>query len=338
MNWAVETFDLCRTFKIKKKKKENGNKQSALIALENAQIKIHQGELFGLLGPNGAGKTTLIKILSTLLLPTSGTALVDGIDVVKHPEKVRKKINMVSGGEHCGYGILNVRETLWMFSQFYGIPTKVVQPRIDQLLKILKMEEFAKTRIGKLSTGLRQKLNFMRGFVCDPKIMFLDEPTLGLDVQIARDVRNYIRTWMKENLERTVLLTTHYMAEADELCDRVAIIDKGKVLVCDTPQNLKKSLAGEAVFRIEIPLCMNGMERFAQVPGVKQFAYEHKSHLGRTELKFILEEESAISNLAESLNDNGSRIITLSKMEPGLEDVFVALVGRGLKDENGSKD
>ena len=336
MNFAVETFDLNRTFKLKKvkNKKADGNNNGKLIALENANIKIHQGELFGLLGPNGAGKTTLIKILSTLLLPTSGTALVDGVDVVKHPEKVRRQINMVCGGEQCGYGILTVRETLWMFSQFYGISNKVVQGRIDELLKILKMEEFARTKIGKLSTGLRQKLNFMRGFVCDPKIMFLDEPTLGLDVQIARDVRAYIRTWMKENLERTVLLTTHYMAEADELCDRVAIIDKGKVLVCDTPQNLKKSLAGETVFRIEIPLSANGMEKFGQIPGVKQFAYEHKSHLGRTELKFILEEESAISNVTEFLSHNGSKIISLSKMEPSLEDVFVGLVGRGLKNED----
>jgi ABC-2 type transport system ATP-binding protein len=340
MNYAVETFDLNRIFKLKKakNKKENNNTPGKLIALDNASIKIHQGELFGLLGPNGAGKTTLIKILSTLLLPTSGTAMVDEIDVVKYPEKVRRKINMVSGGEQCGYGILNVRETLWMFSQFYGIPTKVVQLRIDELLKILKMEEFAKTKIGKLSTGLRQKLNFMRGFVCDPKIMFLDEPTLGLDVQIARDVRAYIRTWMKRNPERTVLLTTHYMAEADELCDRVAIIDKGKVLVCDSPQNLKKSLAGEAVFRIEVPLSSNGMEKFGQIAGVKQFAYEHKSHLGRTELKFILHEESAISNITEFLSDNGSKIISLSKMEPSLEDVFVALVGRGLKDENGPEN
>jgi ABC-2 type transport system ATP-binding protein len=340
MNPAVETFDLNRTFKIKKvkNKKNNGNNNGKLIALEDANIKIHQGELFGLLGPNGAGKTTLIKILATLLLPSSGTAQVDGLDVVKYPEKVRRKINMVSGGEHCGYGILTVRETLWMFSQFYGIANKVSLARIDELLSILKMEEFAKTKIGKLSTGLRQKLNFMRGFVCDPKIMFLDEPTLGLDVQIARDVRAYIRKWMKEDLERTVLLTTHYMAEADELCDRVAIIDKGKVLVCDTPQNMKKSLAGEAVFRIEVPLDVNDTERFGRIPGVKQFAYEHKSHLGRTELKFILEEESAISNVTESLSGNGSKIISLSKMEPSLEDVFVALVGRGLKDEDRSED
>ena len=163
MNHAVETFDLNRTFKLKKEKKEKDkNENSKVIALENMNLTIHQGELFGLLGPNGAGKTTLIKILSTLLLPTSGTALVDGIDVVKNPEEVRKRINMVTGGEHCGYGILNVRETLWMFSQLYGIPNKKAKQRIDELLKILDMEKFAKTKIGKLSTGMRQKLNVMR--------------------------------------------------------------------------------------------------------------------------------------------------------------------------------
>jgi ABC-2 type transport system ATP-binding protein len=337
MNYAVETFDLNRTFKLKKekRKKENDNRNdSKVIALENVNLKIHQGELFGILGPNGAGKTTLIKILSTLLLPSSGTALVDGIDVVKNPEEVRKRINMVTGGEQCGYGILNVTETLWMFSQFYGIPNDQAKARIKELLKILDMERFAKTKIGKLSTGMKQKLNVMRGFVCDPKIMFLDEPTVGLDVQIARDVRKYVKTWLKENLERTVLLTTHYMAEADELCDRLAIIDKGRVLVCDSPQNLKRSLTRDAVFHIEVNLTLNGIEKFNSVPGVKKFAYEHKSHIGRTLLKFILEDESAISNVTESISGNGSKIVSLSKAEPSLEDVFVALVGRGLRDEN----
>ncbi len=335
MNYAVETFDLNRFFKLKKeKRKKNKNNNGRVIALEDVNLKIHQGELFGILGPNGAGKTTLIKILSTLLLPTSGTALVDGIDVVKYPEEVRKKINMVTGGEQCGYGILNVTETLWMFSQFYGISTKKAKTRIKELLRILDMEEFAKTKIGKLSTGMKQKLNVMRGFVCDPKIMFLDEPTVGLDVQISRDVRTYVKTWLKEDTQRTVLLTTHYMAEVDELCDRLAIIDKGKVLVCDSPQNLKKSLTRDAVFHIEINLTLNGMEKFDHIPGVKKFAYEHKSHMGRTLLKFILEDESAISNVTESISGNGSKIVSLSKVEPSLEDVFVALVGRGLRDEN----
>src|SRR4030065_1588140 len=179
MNYAIETKDLTRTFKAKKAKKET---PPVIPPLDLVDITVKSGELFGLLGPNGAGKTTLIKILSTLLSPTSGTALVDGIDVSHQAHEVRKRINMVSGGEHSGYGILNVQENLWMFSQFYGVPKKIAYERIDTLLKLFGLDEFAKTRIGKLSTGMRQKMNVIRGFVSDPEILFFDEPTLGLDV------------------------------------------------------------------------------------------------------------------------------------------------------------
>jgi ABC-2 type transport system ATP-binding protein len=305
-----------------------------VTALKDVNIKINQGELFGVLGPNGAGKTTLIKILSTLLSPTSGKALVDGVDVMKHPEEVRKRINMVTGGEHSGYGILTVTETLWLFSQLYGIPKKVVLKRINEMLELMDMEKYAKTKINKLSSGMRQKMNIIRGFVCDPKILFLDEPTLGLDVQISRDVRKYIKSWVKENPEKTILLTTHYMAEADELCDRLAIIDQGLVLACDSPTNLKKSLKKEALFHIETNLMLNDLDKFNQIPGVKSFAYEHKSHLGRTLLKFILDDDSVISDVSQALSQNGSKIISLSKMEPTLEDVFISLVGKGLENEN----
>ncbi|MGB2698697.1 MAG: ATP-binding cassette domain-containing protein [Candidatus Zixiibacteriota bacterium] len=332
MNYAVETFDLNRSFKVRKNKKNEEN--NLVIALKDVNTKINQGELFGVLGPNGAGKTTLIKILATLLSPTSGKALVDGIDVIKHPEEVRKRINMVTGGEHSGYGILTVTETLWLFSQLYGIPKKVTLKRINEMLELMDMEKFAKTKINKLSSGMRQKMNIIRGFICDPKILFLDEPTLGLDVQISRDVRKYIKSWVKENSEKTILLTTHYMAEADELCDRLAIIDQGQVLACDSPTNLKKSLQKETLFHIEVNLMLNNLDKFNQIPGVKSFAYEHKSHLGRTLLKFILDDDSVISDISQALSQNGSKIISLSKMEPTLEDVFISLVGKGLENEN----
>jgi len=335
MSYSVETKDLTRTFKKGKKKNNSDSRMPNLImALDNVNVAINPGELFGVLGPNGAGKTTLIKILATLLLPTSGIALVDEIDVVKYPEKVRKKINMVSGGENCGYGILNVKENLWMFSQLYGIPNKIAKRRIEELLKLLGMAEYAKLKISKLSTGMRQKMNIIRGFVCDPQILFLDEPTLGLDVQISREVRKLIKTWVKENKEKAILLTTHYMAEADELCDRVAIIDNGKVLACDSPLNLKKSLKQDAVFHIEVNLMLNDLEKFNTIPGVKNFAYEHRTHTGRTELRFILENDSYISEVTETINHNGPQILRLSKAEPSLEDVFVSLCGRGLEDEN----
>jgi len=331
MSYAVQTKELTRTFKVKKTKKEGA---SEVVALKGVNITVETGELFGLLGPNGAGKTTLIKILSTLLLPTSGLALVDGLDVARLAPEVRKRINMVSGGEHSGYGILSVRENLWMFSQFYGVDNDIAYQRIDRMIEVLGLSEFKKTKIGKLSSGMRQKMNLIRGFVTDPKILFLDEPTLGLDVQISRDVRKYIKSWVKNNPEKTILLTTHYMAEADELCDRVAIIDQGKVIACDTPSNLKRLLRQEAVFHIEVNLSMENLDRFSRIKGVKNFAYEHKHHVGKTELKFILESDAAISQVTDVLRQDGTRIISLSKTEPSLEDVFVALVGKGLENES----
>ncbi|MCX7840018.1 MAG: ABC transporter ATP-binding protein [Anaerolineae bacterium] len=233
MTFAIETHNLGRVYKIRDTKKKE---HKELIALREVNLQIEQGELFGLLGPNGAGKTTLIKILTTLLAPTSGWARVAGFDVMQQQAQVRPLINMVSGGESSGYGLLTVRENLWMFAQFYGIPSAQANRRIKELLDIVKMSDRLNTKSSDLSTGLRQKMNIVRGFMTDPKVIFLDEPTLGLDVGAARDVRAFIRQWITEHRERTVLLTTHYMVEADELCDRVAIINQGRVLACDTPR------------------------------------------------------------------------------------------------------
>lgn len=338
MPLAVETIQLRRLFKTKKKEREKNNNLDSLPgtgnsveALAGVDIQIEQGKLFGLLGPNGAGKTTLIKILSTLLSPTSGKAFVGGLDVCKQPEAVRKKINMVSGGEHSGYGILNVRENLWMFSQFYGVPTRIAHERIDKMIDWLGLKEFARTKVAKLSTGMRQKMNVIRGFVSDPEILFLDEPTLGLDVQISREVRKFVREWVSKGKQKTVLLTTHYMAEADEMCDRVAIIDHGKVLACDTPANLKKSLQQDVVFKLEVTLLTDHLEKLGTLEPVKNYAFEHKPDQSKTILKLILRHDAGLPAVTNFVTDQGSKILSISKTEPTLEDVFVSMVGRGLE-------
>jgi len=328
---SVVTEDLSRVFKKRKFRKDMENE---VVALTGVNLKIREGELFGLLGPNGAGKTTLLKILCTLLLPSSGRAYVDGIEVTEKPEEVRRRINMVSGGEHSGYGILNVTETLWLFSQFYGIPPKIARRRIQEMLEVFEMTEFAKTKINRLSTGMRQKMNVARGFVSDPKILFLDEPTLGLDVHISRQVREYIRRWVDEHPEKTVLLTTHYMAEAEMLCDRLAIIDRGELLVLDTPGNLKKSLEQEAVYHLEVDLITNHQERFENLRGIKSFACEHRSDLGTSSLKLILESDEAIGGVTDLLESLNLKIRSLSRREPTLEDAFISLVGRGIENED----
>jgi ABC-2 type transport system ATP-binding protein len=328
MELAIRTSDLDRIYKIRGHKKE---KSKQLVALKGINIEVQPGELFGLLGPNGAGKTTLIKILTTLLSPSSGKAWVSGFDVSEKPEQVRRRINMVSGGETSGYGLLTVRENLWMFSQFYGIPSKIANARIRYLLDVVGLSDRTNTKSADLSTGLRQKMNIVRGFMTDPEVLFLDEPTLGLDVGAARDVREFIQKWMEEDSSRTVMLTTHYMVEADDLCNRVAIINQGKVLACDKPKVLKRRLQQHAIFTIEIDTLDNqNLDQFEQISGVKKVTQSLKD--GVSELGFILESDDVLGGIISSLSKNSIHILNLQKREPTLEDVFIDLVGRSMEE------
>ena len=325
---SIQTEHLGRIYKTRNNRKEAYRE---LKALNDVNLQVHEGELFGLLGPNGAGKTTLIKILTTLLAPTSGSASVAGIDVASKPGEVRKRINMVSGGETSGYGLLTVRENLWMFAQFYGIESKEATQRIDTLMEIVGLSDRKNTKCSDLSTGLRQKMNIIRGFLTDPQVLFLDEPTLGLDVGASRDVRAFIRRWMSENNRRTLLLTTHYMAEADDLCDRVAIINQGIVLACDSPAHLKQALQGEALFQIRVS-CENELDEAAMraIQGLKDSHQRLEADGIRLEVKLV--EEAVLSAVLNELVRQNARILSLQKREPTLEDVFVKLVGQRMEE------
>ncbi len=232
-DFAVTAENLRRVFKTR-------GVTGEVVALENVDLAVKKGEIFGLLGPNGAGKTTLAKILSTILLPSSGRATVLGFDVAKNPREIRKRINLVSGGETPGYGSISVKENLWFFSQLYGLQGDVAHERIDRLAHDLELTEYLSTRMHKLSTGYKQRMNLVRGFINNPDVLFLDEPTLGLDVLSALNLRSVIKSWIEEHPEKTILLTTHYMAEADVLCDRIAMINHGKILALDTPKGLRR--------------------------------------------------------------------------------------------------
>lgn len=333
MNFAIETTDLGREYKIRGGKK---SEPRTLTALEHVHLQIHHGELFGILGPNGAGKTTLIKILTTLLAPTSGRAFVAGYDVTSHPMDIRRRINMVSGGETSGYGLLTVRENLWMFSQFYGMPTGLANRRIKDLLDIVGLADRMNTKSSDLSTGLRQKMNIIRGFLTDPEVLFLDEPTLGLDVGASRDVRKFIRSWVNSDSNRTLLLTTHYMVEADELCDRVAIVNQGRILACDTPANLKHNLQRDAIFQFRTsPL--NGFEpsKFSALAGVRNLTFN--SFDGFSTIDMVLAADDALPDVVSLLTSSGIRLLNIQKREPTLEDVFVDLVGRSMTDVESSE-
>jgi ABC-2 type transport system ATP-binding protein len=329
---AIRTDSLTRTYRKPRKRwrRKPTDDVKDFVALDGVNLEVRPGELFGLLGPNGAGKTTLIKILTTLLAPTSGSAHVDGLDVVNDAHLLRPRINMVSGGESSGYGILNVRENLWLFARIYGVPTAVAKERIEKMLEVVSLTDKAGSRITHLSTGQRQKMNFCRGFITDPKVLFLDEPTLGLDVTSARAIRTFVKEWIREKTGRTLLLTTHYMAEADELCDRLAIIDKGKVLACDTPGNLKRQVQKYPRFDLSMAPGASGWSDLHTIPGVHQATTTETPTT--VELKVSLLEEHAIGAVVQKLVTDGGKILTLKKVEPTLEDVFIELVGHGLND------
>jgi ABC-2 type transport system ATP-binding protein len=322
---AVETHDLRRTFRASRGGAE-------VRALQGVDVRIETGEIFGLLGPNGAGKTTLIKILSTLLFQTSGEARVAGYDVVRDAHEVRRRISLVSGGESSGYGILTVRECLWMFGQFYGVPASVAWPRADELIHVVGLDEQKHSRINRLSTGQRQRMNFARGFMSDPEVLFLDEPTLGMDVNAARAMRDYVAHWVRGRSGRTVLLTTHYMAEAEQLCDRVAIIDRGQVLACDSVAGLRRLAQGGQHVELEVRSSDGREPDLAALGGIQAvWGAPHPDRATRT-VKFRLPPEQPLVGVLHQLESQGVQVDGIATRETTLEDAFIAIVGRGLED------
>ncbi len=316
---AIEVRNVWRIFK---------SRDGIVEALKDVNLEVRKGELFGLLGPNGAGKTTLIRILTTLLLPTRGEAYVLGYNTAKEEDKIRPLINMVSGGEYSGYGLLTVKENLWMFSQFYGIPSRVAKGRILELAKELKFEDILNKKVRNLSTGQRQKMNIARAFLTDPKVIFLDEPTLGLDVEVAREIRSFVKRWITEKEDRTVVLTTHYMHEAEQLCDRIAIINEGKIIALDTAENLKKRVSSEFSLLLRIAPKID-VSWIKNIEGVLNFISRVEDDGLR--LRIIMEREESIGDIVDGFIRRGGKITYLSKEEPTLEDVFLKLTGRGLE-------
>ncbi|ASJ17553.1 daunorubicin ABC transporter ATP-binding protein [Thermococcus chitonophagus] len=290
-------------------------------ALKGISFTVKRGELFGLLGPNGAGKTTTIKILTTLLEPTSGEARVLGYDVVKEAREVRKRINLVAEGERTLYWRLTAYENLRYFASIYYVPKREAEERIEELLKMVGLWERRNDLVMNYSRGMKQRLAIAKALINDPEVLFLDEPTLGLDVQSAIFVRELVKRLVEEE-GKTVLLTTHYMHEAEELCDRIAIIDHGRIIALDTPEGLKKLVKDETIVEV----------RVRNYPGDNPFGLAKVSEEnGVTVLRGSLDEED-IPKLVEFLVRRNAKVLSVEVKEPTLEDVFIKLTGRGLRD------
>ncbi|MBU7013498.1 MAG: ATP-binding cassette domain-containing protein [Theionarchaea archaeon] len=325
MESVIKTYDISREYIEYPSffKRIRGEGSRIIVAVDNLNISVHRGELFGFLGPNGAGKTTTIKMLSTLLLPTKGTATILGNDILKAPNEVRKRISVVFGGERGLYWRLSGRDNMRIFAELYGLDSSERMDRIDMLLELVGIADRADSKVETYSKGMKQRLHLARGLVHDPDILFLDEPTLGLDPTIAHELRKTIRNLCTRE-KKTVFLTTHYMFEADELCDRVAIIHRGTLIANDTPENLKRQFGTVT----PVTILLRGV-----VPQVEHVLTSRKGvHYvesgiqdNTTKLKVGLDQDKVCVEDIVSLLEKTHEIISVEQGSPTLEDVFLEL-------------
>jgi len=318
---VVEAEDLRRTYKT-----TTGTMRRRSIEVEavrGVSFSIAEGELFGLLGPNGAGKTTTIKMLITLLIPTSGSARVLGHDVVKDAQWVRKNIGYVFGGDRGLYERLSALDNLRYFAELYAVPPGEQRRRIDELLELVGLKGRERERVEGFSRGMRQRLHIARGLLHDPPVVFLDEPTIGVDPIGARELRATISSLVQAG--KTVLLTTHYMFEADALCDRIAMIAKGRIVGEGTPTELKAQVAEGTVVEIEVyGVPDETVDRLRRVPGVRSVSIEDREQAQALLVQTAPGAELTTALLAQL---NGTTVGRVSSREPTLEDAYVALVG-----------
>ena len=317
---AIEVSDLCRTYRthvgIVRRRRTD------VQALAGISFEVERGELFGLLGPNGAGKTTTIKILTTLLLPSSGTARVLGFDPAREPGEIRRRVGHVFGGDRGLYDRLSALDNLRYFADLYRVPVREKKARIDYLLELVKLKGRERQRVETYSRGMRQRLHIARGLLHDPEVLFLDEPTIGLDPVGSREVRETVAGLREQG--KTILLTTHYMYEADELCQRIAVIAGGRIVAAGTPAELKARVLDRTIIEIESFGALGGvLERLRALPGVISVSTEP-----REQAEVILVQSSVGSELTHALLRELDGI-TLGKViarEPTLEDAYVELV------------
>jgi len=317
---VISVKDLTKVYPAATRLFGDGGKEK--LAVDGISFDIEEGEIFGMLGPNGAGKTTTIKMLSTLLTPTSGTATVLGLDVVKESLKLRPLINLVSGGERGLYFRLTGRQNLDFFSDMYKVPRETKKKRVEELLELVGLTESADIRVENYSRGMKQRLHLARGLVNEPKVLFLDEPTLGLDPEIARDTRNLIRRLSEGGM--TIMLTTHYMFEADELCDRLVIISQGRIKGLGSPYSMKSAVRNDTVIEVEASDISEGhREQMRLLPGVSAVSLEQLE--GRMMARMVVEEASSLIPTVASILE-GKRIISIKVDQPTLEDAYLKMV------------
>ncbi|MEU4423113.1 ABC transporter ATP-binding protein [Actinoplanes sp. NPDC024001] len=297
-------------------------RRTEVEAVRGVDLTVRRGELFGLLGPNGAGKTTTIKMLNTLLIPTAGTARICGFDVVTRTREVRRRIGYVFGGDRGLYDRLSALDNLRYFAELYGVPPHQQKPAIAELLELVGLTGREHERVEGYSRGMRQRLHIARGLLHDPDVLFLDEPSIGVDPVAARELRRTVAGLAANGT--TVVLTTHYMAEADELCDRIAVIADGRIQALGTPAELRRRADGRRVVEVEaygVP--DSAISALRGLPGVRETAVEER---GTLQL-LTVQSDAHLDVQGDVLRElAGVRLGRVNSREPTLEDAYVAIV------------
>ncbi|HET6379882.1 MAG TPA: ATP-binding cassette domain-containing protein [candidate division Zixibacteria bacterium] len=341
MGPAVEAVGLVKEFERGRRTfwqrlRREPDRRERFRAVDGVNLRVERGEIFGILGPNGAGKTTTMKMLATLLEPTAGTARVLGLDVVSRARDVRRRMGAVLADGRSLYWKLTARENLEYFAALYHVPPREAPRRIAAALQAVKLDDRADDYVERFSTGMRQRLVLARALLPDPELLLLDEPTVGLDPQSARDLRDRVRDLQRQG--RTVLLTTHYMEEADQLCDRIAIVDHGRVVALDAPAGLKRTLGDNEVVHLEIA---SGSENADDTDHAGLLArLERAGRLTRRErtdgaLSVTVHCRSArhfVPTAFDAARAEGASIRHVEVVPVTLEDVFISLTGRALRE------
>ncbi len=314
----IETKDLTKVF-------------GKLIAVDHVSFAVEEGEIFGFLGPNGAGKTTTINMLTTLMNPTEGSAKVAGFDIVKDANKVRSLIGLVPQDLTVDEDLTGM-ENMMLQAMLYHVPKDVAKKRIEEVLRLVELEDAANRKVETYSGGMRKRLELAEGLIHYPKILFLDEPTLGLDVQTRTVIWDYIKK-LKEERGMTIFMTTHYMEEADALCNRIAIIDYGKIRALGKPKELKDGIGGDV---IELALFDNSKD-FSEAIAKMPYVIDVKRKSETYKIK-VAKGEEALPNIIEGILKMNLKVSTVSLIKPTLDQVYLEYTGRSLRENEGNRE
>ena len=318
----IEVNNLKKIYDVKRRQNFLCSKKEKIEAVKDISMRIEKGQIVGLLGINGAGKTTTIKMLTTLIEPTAGTFSFDGLDAIAHPDVVKRQINMIAGGERMIYWRLTAYENLWYYGQLYGIENSLLKKRIPELLKMVGLEEKANLPVETFSKGMKQRLQIARGLINDPKYIFLDEPTIGLDAIVTQELHKEIRSLAKEK-EKGILLTSHYLSEVEELCDYIYLVNGGELVV----EGTKKDLTDYVFAKNRYVFSAQGMDEatviklrdhLRSVDGESEVEHEGKNAVITSGLELS-------SDIAEFAVKEKLIIKELHKLEPSLEQAVIKL-------------